>query len=155
MPPWLYCVTATAPLHQTHGTHLPLWAIVMVPQTPGPLRKGREGRKRGRRMSGWGGSAIIQCQCPKGRSGWRIMDHHLSCGEQRPNGFYCLTISTTERGLIIQTDGGGDPSSFLIHIELNSLVIVKKLEHSSDSVMNKRNTKGGNEKKERGRLKVR
>lgn len=51
MSPWLYRVTATAPLHQTHGTHLPLWVIAMVPQTPVPLRKGREGRKR-RRMSG-------------------------------------------------------------------------------------------------------
>lgn len=53
MPPWLYRVTATAPLHQTHGTHLALWATVMVPQTPAPLRKGREGReKKGEYVSG-------------------------------------------------------------------------------------------------------
>lgn len=45
MPPWLNRVTMTAPLHQTHGTHLPLWAVVMVPQTPGPPQEGKKGEE--------------------------------------------------------------------------------------------------------------
>lgn len=42
---FVYCVTATAPLHQTHGTHLPWWATAMVPQTAG-LRGREESRGR-------------------------------------------------------------------------------------------------------------
>lgn len=47
MPPWLYCVTEAAALHQTHGTHLPLRVAVMVPKTPGSPsgRNERGGRK--------------------------------------------------------------------------------------------------------------
>ncbi len=75
-----------------------------------PPQEERRGEEEKEENVWVGGSTIIQCQCPKGRSGWRIMDHHLSCGEQRPNGFYCFITRTTERSLIIQTDPGSDLS---------------------------------------------
>lgn len=76
-----------------------------------PPQEGKRGEEE--KESEWlRGSAIIQCQCPKGRSGLRIRDHHLSCGEQRPNRFYCFIMSTTKKSLIIQTNAGSDLWSF-------------------------------------------
>ena len=64
MPPWLYRVTVTASLHQTHGTHLPLWATVMVPQTQAPSGREERGRKRRRRVSGWGNLPSYNASVP-------------------------------------------------------------------------------------------
>lgn len=71
---------------------------------PPQQEKRRQEEKEENEWVGW--SAFIQCQCPKGCSRWHIMDHPLSCGEQRSHGFYYFITNTTVRGLIIQTDQG-------------------------------------------------
>lgn len=47
-----------------------------------PPPEGKRGEEEKEENEWVGESAIIQRQCPKGHSGWRIMDHHLPCGEQ-------------------------------------------------------------------------
>lgn len=54
-PPRLYRVTKAAALHQTHGTHLPLRAAAMVPQTPRPPKEENEGGGGGGRE----GNAVL------------------------------------------------------------------------------------------------
>lgn len=141
MPPWLYRVTATAPLHQTHGIHLPLWATVMVPQTPGPLRKRGEGRKRRRRMSGWG--AVLPLTMPVSQRTQRMAHNGSSSA---------LWWTTTKWVVLLyykyhrKEPHNSDRSRLwsiviFIHVKLNSRVII--LEDFTDSLMNQR----GNEKK--------
>lgn len=121
MPPWLYRVTVTASLHQTHGTHLPLWATVMVPQTPAPLRKGRKGAAEEGENEWVGESAIMRGQCPSGCSGRHLMDHHCACGVH--TGLYHSITSTEARGLVIQTDPGSDVSVLGSGVVLTRLII--------------------------------
>lgn len=47
-----------------------------------PPQGGRRGEEKKKENAWVRGSAVIQCQCLKGHSGWLIMDHRLSCGEQ-------------------------------------------------------------------------
>lgn len=63
MPPWLYCVTEAAALHQTHGTHLPLRVAVMVQQAPGPHQEEMKGEEE--KEECW---MLRNAQCHKGGS---------------------------------------------------------------------------------------
>lgn len=76
---------------------------------------GREEREGGELV---GGGICHHTIRPKGRSDWRIMDHDLHSGEQRPTGFYCFITSATEKSRIIHSNRGSDLSSFWSMLDL-------------------------------------
>lgn len=83
----LYRVTEAAALHQTHGTHLPLRAAAMVPQTPRPPQEEM------REEEGKGGNVVLLGKAgvtKEAADGTKGGCHHLSCGEQLPNKFHCF-----------------------------------------------------------------
>lgn len=107
-----------------------------------PPQEGERGEEK--KEDEWSqGSAMIQCQCPERHSGWCIRDHHLSCGEPRPDRFYCFIMSSERKSLIIQTNAGSVLWSFWVKLLSHHM---KKLEHFTGSVM-KSNTSGINERK--------
>lgn len=85
MPPWLYCVTEAAALHQTHGTHLPLRVAVMVPQAPGPHQEEMKGEEE--KAKCW---LLRNASDRKEAVACSWWDDHLSCGAHLLNKFQCF-----------------------------------------------------------------